>query len=317
MDGIVSAPGTDLLRVAGIILTYHPDSAMLRELVRAVCPQVVGLLIVDNGSPWDPAPLMEAVDAGLRSRIAFLWLARNVGVGAGHNRGIEWARQQGFSHVLLMDQDSTPAPDMVQQLFASLAELEARGTLVAGVGPRYVDRYTGHVSPFVRFGRFKLTRVACAPAGKGEFIETDFLITSGSLISMKILDDVGLMDEGLFIDHVDTEWVIRAKSRGYRVYGVCDAIMEHSLGTATTRIWVGRWRNVPLHSPERHYYVFRNSVVLFRRPYAPRVWIINDVVRLTYMAVFYPIFAPQRLRRIRLMLKGLWDGVRNVQGRTF
>ena len=122
------------------------------------------------------------------------------------------------------------------------------------------------------------------------------------------------MNEGFFIDHVDTEWIFRARSRGYQSFGVCDAVMEHSLGTDTFHFWVGRWRNVPMHSPERHYYVFRNSVILLRMAHAPVRWIQNDIVRLIAMAIIFPVFAPHRLRRIRLMARGILDGLRGVTG---
>ena len=40
----------------------------------------------------------------------------NLGVAAAQNQGIEWAKQQGATHVLLLDQDSLPHPDMVARL---------------------------------------------------------------------------------------------------------------------------------------------------------------------------------------------------------
>lgn len=298
--------------VCAIVVTYHPDMAVLGDLLSATCPQVGSMVIVDNGSP-------KHIVSWLRGQVGtanifVIPLPGNLGVGAAHNRGIAWARQHGFSHVLLMDQDSIPARDMVQQLHDALEQLGNHNTLIAGIGPSYIDSYTGTRSSFVRFGLISIKKVDNEQQEMGGIIETDFLISSGSLIPMKVFDNVGLMDEGLFIDHVDTEWVLRAKSRGYTIYGAYNAVMRHSLGNATLRFWFLRWRNVPLHSPERHYYIFRNSLVLFRRPYAPRQWIINDIVRLGYIAVFYPIFAPQRIKRIAMILKGIWDGLHRVQG---
>lgn len=302
------------VRTLAIILTYHPSPGILQELCSAVLPQTDATLIVDNGSRWDNEALINAVDIEFKTRLQFLWLPENIGVAAGHNKGITWAREQGFTHILLLDQDSIPARDMVQQLHDALEQLGIHNTLIAGIGPSYIDSYTGTRSSFVRFGLISIRKIDNEQQEIGGIIETDFLISSGSLIPMKVFDHVGLMDEGLFIDHVDTEWVLRAKSRGYKIYGTYNAVMRHSLGNATLRFWFLRWRNVPLHSPERHYYIFRNSLVLFRRPYAPRQWIINDIVRLGYIAVFYPIFAPQRIKRITMILKGIWDGLHRVQG---
>jgi rhamnosyltransferase len=301
------------LHILTIILTYRPALSALHELCVAILPQTSATLIVNNGSSWDYSALLSDLDTGLKNRIQILSLPNNLGVAAGHNRGITWARERGYTHVLLMDQDSVPATDMVAKLANALAHLKREGQLVAGVGPRYTDRYTGNASPFVRFGKLTLERIACSDCNN-EIVETDFLITSGSLIPLHVIDLVGPLDEGLFIDHVDTEWVLRAKNLGYGVFGACGATMQHSLGESTLRFWVGRWRHIPAHRPERHYYVFRNSLVLFARPYAPSRWIFNDIVRLLYMIVFYPLFAPPRLQRLRFMLKGIWHGLRRVQG---
>jgi len=307
-----SPPPAARTRVAGVILTYHPDQTTLLDLVRAVCPQLEALLIVDNGTPWDPAPLSAGVDSGLRDRIHFLGLPENLGVGAGHNRGIAWARERGFSHVLILDQDSIPAPGMVAALARAAREMEARGSRVGAVGPQYRDRYTGTRSGFVRLGPLWMRRTPCAASES--VLETDFIISSGALIPMQVLDDVGAMDESLFIDHVDTEWVFRARSRGYRTFGACGAIMEHTLGTATFRVWLGRWRNVALHSPQRNYYLFRNTVILARRSYAPRAWIVGALVRLAGLLVLYLGFGSERGRRLRLMARGISDGLRGTTG---
>ena len=93
------------------------------------------------------------------------------------------------------------------------------------------------------------------------------LISSGALFPREALLELGLMDEGLFIDHIDTEWFLRAKDRGWRVFGVCDAVMDHGLGERTVMVWLGRWRYLPVHQPFRYYYIYRNSVLLYRRSY--------------------------------------------------
>ena len=299
---------------AALILSFRPEEAILLETLVAVAPQVDQVLVIDNGSGRSADALLATLTDGERRKIEFLWLDSNLGVGAGHNRGIAWARARGFTRVLLLDHDSAPRPDMVSRLAAALDDLTTRGIEVSAVGPRREDRYGGWMSGFVRLGRWKLRQVYCDAARPGHTLETDLLITSGALIPMRVLDEVGDMNEDFFIDHVDDEWIFRAKAHGFRSFGVCDAVMQHSLGTGTLRFWLGRWRTVPVHSPERNYYVFRNSVILFRMPHATWRWVYNDLERLLFMAIVYPIFTPQRLRRLRMMAKGIWDGLHGVTG---
>lgn len=300
--------------IVAVILTYHPEQGILRQAVASLCAQVEQILIVDNGARWDAAGLLAALEDADRNKIDFIWLERNIGVGAGHNRGIQWARARGFSHVLIMDHDSVPRPDMVQHLVAALERLGADRVPVSVVRPRYRDRYTGHMASFARLGRWWPERVLCVSELVGELLETDFIISSGSLIPMSVLQTVGDMNEGFFIDHVDTEWILRAKAHGYRSFGVCDAVMEHSVGYTTLRFWFLRWRAVPLHSPRRNYYLIRNSIALYRMPHAPLRWIMYDVARLVGLALVIVVVAPNSWLRLRFMARGIWDGLRRVSG---
>jgi rhamnosyltransferase len=145
-------------------------------------------------------------------------------------------------------------------------------------------------------------------------VPADFLISSGTLFNLDAIDKVGQMDESLFIDHVDTEWFLRARSLGMRAYGVCDAVMQHGLGEQTHRITLGRQRNVPQHKPFRYYYIFRNSVALYRRGYASALWKWNDLQRLIMIAVMFGAWKSPRWQNLKMMGKGIWHGLRGVTG---
>lgn len=291
--------------VAAIIVSYQPDLARLGVLLNAVAPQTDSVVVVDNGSAEDVAGFIAARGD---TRLNVLSLGKNLGIAAAHNVGIRWARERGAKYVLLMDQDSVPDPGMVAALKLAYENLIAGSNKVAAIGPRFRDGQTGHLTPHVRFGRIRFEPVACEPGQP--VVLTDFLISSGSLISIDVLDAVGGMDEPLFIDQVDTEWVLRARAKGYRVWGHCEASMNHSLGEERRRVWLGRWREIPLHKPFRYYYMFRNSVLLQRRDYPCWAWRRVDTIRLLQIFVFLIMFHPQRLQAVRSMLRGLWDGVR-------
>jgi rhamnosyltransferase len=294
-------------RICAVVVSYQPDTDVLERALEALKPQVDELVVVDNGSSQEKLDWL--YHCAERLLFEIMPLGRNTGVATALNHGIVRAAQRGCTHVLLMDQDSIPQTDMVARLAAAHRELEAAGARVAAVGPRYVDPVSGHSSYFVRFGWFTFKRIICRPGGSRELIPVDFLITSGSLVSLATLDAVGVLDDEIFIDHVDTEWCLRARHFGYRTFGVCDAVMHHSLGAETVRVWLGRWRHVSVHSPLRHYYSFRNSLWLSRRPYAPLRWVTSNTVKLCLMVAFFSLFIPPRLQRLRMILKGVRDGI--------
>lgn len=300
-----------ILSVCAVVITFHPDLEKLKLLVSSLAAQVGEVVIVDNGSP-DSLDDFSATQSLIKNLVV-LSLGDNFGIGHAQNVGVDYARKVGASYVALFDQDSCPESNMIEKLHTSLTQLQHSKVRVAAVAPSYKDADGGALSSFVRVGflGFKRTRFV---EGEG-VVEADFLISSGSLIPLSVLDDVGDMDATLFIDHVDTEWCFRAKSKGYKIFGVYDAIMLHSLGDRRVRFWFMRWRTIPYHSPFRYYYMVRNSVLLQRRSYMPMGWKVADLNRCLLAFLFFGVFSSSRGASLKMMLRGLKDGLRGVAGK--
>ena len=285
--------------VYAVIVTYRPELPLLEEAIAAVLPQVGRLLLFDNAS-GDDAVSRWLEQAGLDPRIEVLRSPANVGLGEAINRAWQQAREAGFGHLLLLDQDSVASPTMVATLHTALWELRTAHP-VAAVGPAFHDARDGSAAPFVRIG-FPLNRKL--HGGPGQRVECDFLITSGSLLPLDVLDQVGGMDAGLFIDNVDLEWSFRARSRGLRLYGICDAGMRHRIGDRLRRV-PGLRHAVQIHSPVRLYYMTRNRVLLYRRAHVPRTWVAQDLPRLVLKFAGMSLFVHPRLANLRAMVRGL------------
>ena len=298
-------------QVHAIVVTYHPNRHTLVALLDATERQVDRVLVVDNGSAESQTWLREIGDARGHE---LLLLDQNVGVAAAHNLGIAKARALGADAVLLLDQDSLPAQDMVRALRQALADLHRSGKVVAAVGPCHVDQRSLVASPFVQFGFLFNTYLYCGPKQGRSFVQCDHLITSGTLIPAASLDAIGGFDEGLFIDNVDTEWCFRAKARGYELFGVCSARMQHALGEALSKTWVPFAHDVVVHRPARLYYIVRNHVLLYRRRYTPNAWIVQDVPRLMFKVVMFATSFSPRLSNLMMMMKGFRDGMRGKTG---
>lgn len=295
-------------KIIAVVVTYFPELDVLDKVITAIAAQVPAVIVVDNGNQ------PEIGDLCPRRKAEYCPMPENLGLAAAQNHGIALALQMGASHVLLMDQDSLPAPDMVVEQRRIERALRDEGvSRIGAIGARYTGRHATNESFFVRFGWLKFRRVFCSETRR-RHVRSDFLISSGALFTRDALHEVGLMDEGLFIDHIDTDWFLRANHYGYFSYGACDAAMEHSLGEHTVRVWLGRWRYLPLHKPFRYYYMFRNSLLIYRKDYAPAKWLINDFVRLWFILVFYTLFAAPRLERLGLIFKGVVDGVFGRRG---
>lgn len=291
-------------QVAAVVVVYRPDVPALLSNLAAIAPQVGAARVIDNSqtSSREWHSLATRLDA-----VSVLASPDNLGLGAAYNRGIQWAKAQGFRFVILFDQDSAPADDMVAQLYRIRAHADES---VVAVGPVHVDARTGQPAPFVRFGfplNHKIHAQGDAP------VDCDFLISSGCLIDLQRLDDTDGFDETLFIDNVDMEWCMRMRARGRRLLGVPTATMQHEIGARLQRLpWP--MGETAVHPPFRLYYIMRNRVLLYFRRATPKVWIAQDLPRLVFKLMRFGLFVAPRGRNLAAMLRGIRHGLAGKAG---
>lgn len=292
--------------ICGVIVTYHPDLSVLKALLDAILPQTGAVVVIDNCSSGETVSWLEQQQEV--SRFALVLLKDNLGVAATQNRGIRRAQELGCSHVLLLDQDSIPAADMVARLLEAEQVCRGRGERVGAVGPRFIDPVTGAETWFHGRGPLRYRYLKCS--GSDQVVRADLLIASGMLIRCDVLVDVGGMDEALFIDLVDSEWCLRAAAAGFRIFGVGTALMYHSIGSRSAKTLgrAGRRGTFPVHPPLRYYYMFRNSMLLALRADIPFWWKLNNGMELLFLLFLLPCAATQRFSSLAMVLKGVRDG---------
>jgi rhamnosyltransferase len=293
--------------VFAVIVTYNPDMAVLETLLDALLPQVGQAIILDNGSSADLAPWFEQARHG---NLLLHKLGQNYGIAHAQNVGIKQFNASPDQFILLSDQDSKPAKNMVFELRKAAIELMASGKKVAAVGPCYMDIRQNNPPPFTRIEGFRAKRQF--PEGLNSVVKVDYLIASGCLIPVQALNSVGLMNAALFIDYVDIEWGLRGKELGLQSFGVFAAKMEHSLGDEHVN-FIGR--QVTLHSPLRHYYLVRNGFWLYKQKGLPLNWKFVDGFRMLQRICFYTLFAKPRSRHFSMMMRGLFHGLKSRMGR--
>lgn len=301
----------DAAAVMAVVVTYRPDLELLAQVLDAVCGQVGQVLVYDNASA-DPRLRTLLQDPRWPNLVAEQG-AVNIGVAGAINQAARRAADAGFSQLLILDQDSLPAADMVARLQQALSVPLAAGQApVAAVGPVFVDRRTGEPAPFVRIGPLFNRKLF---AGADSLVECDFLISSGTLVPLAVLDAVGAMDAGLFIDNVDLEWSFRARHRGYRLLGVGNARMAHAIGDRVYPVNLfGKTLAFSLHGPVRLYYMTRNRLLLYARPSTPWAWVSQDLPRVLLKLLGMSVFVAPRARNLRAMLRGVADALRGRSG---
>jgi len=295
--------------VAAVIILYYPEAKHTKNIIDALIQQTDFIVLVDNTPEKDTTlDLNIFFSKENEAQIFYLSQNENLGLGKAQNIGISKAKELDCSHVLICDQDSIPKANMVKALLNAEKNALADGIKVGAVGPRYHNPIDSSLSGFVTFNRFHFSRVTCNK--NDTYIPCAFVIASGCLIQMSCLEHVGNMDETFFIDHVDTDWCLRAHFLGYQIIGSCNAVMQHDLGEARVEMNLfGRRRQISVHQPYRQYYVLRNSILLYQRNYTSWRWIGGDLSRLLYRFVFFSLFEGDRWQNFKMMLKGIRDGL--------
>lgn len=299
--------------VSAVLVTYNPNITVLIASIQAVSAQVSNIYIVDNASANFSLNWFESFEERVKMKLHFLQHNENLGIGTGQNIGIKSAIRQGSKFVLLLDQDSQVELDLVVKLRSAYMKLNKEGFHVAALGSQYRDVKNGSLSRFVKVGILRF--ILCGCEDETTVSEADFLIASGSLLPVAVLKLVGLMDESLFIDHVDTEWCFRAKSKGLQIYGVCGAVMTHLLGEDRKEIWFLRKRTMPIHKPFRYYYMFRNSLLLYRLRYIPLSWKLADFIKCLKIVFFFSLAIENRSSALKMMYLGVIEGLKGVSGK--
>jgi rhamnosyltransferase len=293
--------------VAAIIVTYNPDLQRLGMVLDAL-PVEVRVVVVDNNSAHEEVDEIERLLA-VREDALLIRNASNAGLAAAINQGVAALEGEQVEFLLLMDQDSVPRPGALAVLHDAFLQLEADGQAVGCVGPRLMDSATGIEHGFHTMRGLRWVRVFPKP-GESRPVRCANLNGSGTLVRSGVFERMGGLDERLFIDHVDTDWSFRVLDAGLVLFGIPNAVFDHSMGERGLRFWFIGWRVWPVRSPRRHYFLFRNSVKLMHRSHVPWVWKCWAVAKLSATLALHALFDARRGTQVRHMLRGLKDGLR-------
>lgn len=283
--------------ICAIITTYRPDDGF-PERVQRVRPQVGGIVIVDDGDSADNVARLrqwfpESSGVTLHHNLT------NAGVGAALNTGIAIAQRGGYRWVLTLDDDTSIFPDMLTGL------IEAWKTVMRQGGKPVAALCMANVGA----GAVRL------PSGP-LLVEKRGVITSGSLIPLDVVETIGGFREEFFIDSVDYDYCLRARSRGYRVLKVNRIGALHHLGNEH-RHQLGPFAVVTTHhTPLRRYYAVRNSTVLMREHFRDdplySLAVISFHLRTVALVL---LFERDKQEKLRWMGRGFIDAFRNRLGK--
>jgi len=299
-------------RTKAITVAYNPDLNILRQQLESLNHQCE-TIIIDNCSEKNLLNQLYEY-CNLKTHVLIISLDRNTGISSAQNTGIKYVLENtpDSEFVLLLDHDSVPSFGMVNALEKQFDYLDKSGRNPAAIGPLLYDpRDRKHIG----FHSIKscLWRKVI-PLQESGPIECHSLNSSGSLISLKAMKAVGLLEKDFFMDHGETEWCFRALNKGYRIFGSSDFSMIHHMGDDVVEFQFFGKRRMPYRSPLRHYYIMRNSIHLQKKPYVPLTWKFWNVFKIAFTFVYFGFFSRESGEQRKYIIRGIRDGFQGITG---
>jgi rhamnosyltransferase len=270
------------------VVLYHPPPGS-KSSVLTLASQVSQIVVVDN-TPGDTA---WANDPSIRSLQNLRWIGQGENRGIAHalNRGLEAAEEAGDEWMVTFDQDTVIEPGFVDRLLeaALAAPPRERAAMIAPALPG-------------DGGGAGLARVARA-------------ITSGALARVDAVRAVGAYREDLFIDYVDFDLCSRLRRAGHHILRHGGVVLRHAIGTPRASEVLGLRVITSNHAPVRRYYKIRNRVVMVREHFAAEpAWMTRQIFSTFWEVAKIAIFEDERAPKLRMMARGLADGLRGRMG---
>ncbi len=234
--------------VLTVILNYRTAEMTLRAAqaaFRAMEGVAGGITIVDNDSQDGSFEMLSSQTADW-PRVQVLQSGRNGGFGAGNNVGIRAGLPGGGrpDYVYLLNSDAFPDPDAITRMRDYMLDHPdcgfAGGRLRSPEGEEHVSvfRFPTIWSEFegaahTRFISRMLAR-HIVPLGVPQTItRIDWCAGASVIFPSRVLDQVGLFDEGFFLYFEETDLCFRIHEAGFHGVYLPDAQAVHITGAST------------------------------------------------------------------------------------
>lgn len=283
------------MKIGAVVILYKPDLKEAQALIDSVSKQTDVLCVVDNS--FQPSDLELKKD-----NLNYHHFPHNIGIAAAQNVGLRDIKLSGCDFALLLDQDSNIAKNFVFTLSNLLVASKIENQSVVAIGPKIICSFSDKVVK---------PRVQREIANYEDMVSVSQIISSGMMIDLARLNEIGWKEEGLFIDGVDHEWCWRARHKNFQIAIAKNIEMVHRLGDSRSEFAGITYK---VGAPIRLYYQFRNILLLSRRGYVPGYWKTRNLLVLPIRFLANALLQENRRQRMSYMFYGLWDGLRGKKG---
>lgn len=241
-----------------VILNWNgaDDTLACLDSLAALTYPNFDVIVVDNGSTDDSVARLRACSVSYP--LTLLETGRNLGYAGGNNVGTRHALEYGADFVLVLNNDTTVAPDLLERLLES-----AQRNPDAGVFSARIMYFDTPKTVWFDGALWNPSSLQLEWPGQGSEEsalgtadhETDYASGAALFFRAEVAHQVGLLDESFFLVWEEVDWCFRARKAGWRIMVVPAAKVWHKIGVSFGSE----------SSPLRTYFSIRNGLLWFSR----------------------------------------------------
>lgn len=276
------------MKICAVVVVYFPDIGTLIDNIKAYSLYIDYLIIWEN-TPINYRKNYSKYFDTLGVQYEILSTNNNEGISIALNKAIIVAKNNGYTHILTMDQDSKWQNflDYKNQI------IKEENDLIGLYAPLVFDKVRNQIG----------------------FNSSDYAITSGMIIPLRVFDKVGFFEEKYFIDAIDTEFSLRVRSHGLKIKIIDNAVLEQNFGEMKQIKFLNSYH--ANYSAFRLYHIIRNHIWMWKKykrtGLLPENYFIKYVF-LRYLVrefIFTILFSNNKVKKIYSIFLGFKDGLMN------
>lgn len=269
--------------ICGVTVLYNPTEEIFNN-INSYLDGVDKLYLVDNSEKENNSEKEKLIKSS--SKIEYIKMNGNEGIAKALNIAKNKAIDEKFNWLLTMDQDSK----FENNDFIKMLELVEK----------YFNENIAIFSPF-----HKMPNSIFADE---EIIEKNTVMTSGNLLNLKIVKEIGDFEEKFFIDEVDYDYCLRIRKQNYKIMVLNKIILNHNLGN----IKKYKLFSTSNHNAIRRYYITRNKCYMIKKYSFLKQIYIKTIIKDTIKIL---LAEKDKIRKLKMTYLGIRDFKNGITGK--
>jgi len=273
----------------GIVTSYFPILDELEDNIKSYLSGIDHLIIWEN-TPKEKSQINSLIERLNNPKVEVRTSGKNEFLAFPFNCCIRWAAENGFTHILTMDQDSSFTDSQFVE-YLHLIRINQKDDIAIYTPAKSTEKILSQ-----------------------DVEEKENAITSGSVYPINVFRKIGYFQEDFLIYMIDIEFGIRVKCSGLRIISFPKIILNHQAGYAKESNYGITINN---YSAQSTYYIIRNTILTWKL--YPQKYKFGERIKFFRYKIIYRTlkigFEDNKLLKIKAIWLGLFHGIIKKSGR--